>query len=53
MHMDAAILKNSKSAYYRSAALLPAAASEFFWQQAVSRRSIKICCYNSGSCCLD
>jgi len=23
----------------------------FQWQQAVSRRSIKICCYNSGSCC--
>jgi len=37
----------------RSAALLPAAAAEFFWQQAVSRRSIKIRCYNSGSGCSD
>ena len=25
----------------------------FQWQQAVSRCSIKICCYNSGSCCSD
>jgi len=51
--MDAAILKNSKSAYYRIAVLLPAAAAEFFWQQAVSRHSIEICCYNFGSCCPD
>ena len=37
----------------KNPALLPAAASEFFWQQAVSRRSIKIRCYNSGSGCSD
>ena len=53
LHMDAAILKNSKSAYCRSAALLPAAAAEFSMAQAVCRRSIKIRCYNSGSCCSD